>query len=90
MPNSANALFVINCNQSSYLVSYNTPEDGVILYYVEELPYNEPAASFSYNSAAISNEKKTHMAIAGGGALIGGAFLGGGSFDPLLQTCYAY
>ena len=29
--------FVINCGKTSYLINYNTPKEGVVLYYVEEL-----------------------------------------------------
>ena len=40
--------FIINCNNVSYSVSYDTPQPGVILYYVQELRYLERDASYVY------------------------------------------
>ena len=41
-------VFMINCGNVSYSVAYDTPQPGVILYYVNESKNYEPAASYAY------------------------------------------
>ena len=75
--------FYINCVNKSYLVTYNTPEPGVILYYVEQAPNFEPEASYAY---ARKKRENTYMI----GALIVPAFMGGGSSsrDAIIYDAY--
>ena len=76
--------FVINCGNTSYCVTYDTPQPGVILYYVQQMPAYEPAASYAYYPV----KEKSH-AMAGlllVPALIG---IGASSLDPVLQKAYA-
>ncbi len=78
--------FVINCGKISYLITYNTPAEGVILYYVEQMRNYETNPSCSYAPTSIKREQSAKSVAIGAG--IGGLCLlgGGGSLgDPL---CY--
>ena len=77
-------MFVINCDKISYCVTYDTPEPGVILYYVQEMPSYEPAATYAYNP------KKEENAMYMMGLLLGPVPAGGGSYtlDPIAKKVY--
>lgn len=75
--------FLINYDQTSYCVTYDTPEPGVILYYVAPLPKMDPAASYAYNPAT---KKVEHLIMLG---LLGSAVAGGGQLEPIRYTTYA-
>ena len=62
--------FVINCGKISYLVTYDTPEPGVVLYYVKQMQKFEYAASLSYVPKTSEN-----MKLAVGGAVCAGVLL---------------
>ena len=40
--------FIINCENISYCISYETPQPGAVLYYVQQMQAYETAASYSY------------------------------------------
>lgn len=40
--------FVINCGNISYCISYDTPQPGAVLYYVQQMQAYETTASYSY------------------------------------------
>ena len=76
--------FILNYGNVSYSVTYNTPEPGVILYYVQEMKSYEPAASYAYVPGTSREEK--HAV----GAMIAYALLGCGLPDPVGEASYAY
>jgi RHS repeat-associated protein len=61
--------FVINCENISYLITYDTPEPGVVLYYVRELKTYEPAASFAYVRQRSRKSSLSCLGLVGIGAL---------------------
>ena len=78
--------FVINCGKISYLITYNTPAEGVILYYVEQMRNYETDPFRSYAPVTVRQEQGAKAVVIGAG--IGGlCLLGGGGIlgDPL---CY--
>ena len=80
--------FVINCNNISYFVTYETPAPGVILYFVRQMRSFEPAASFAFAPAMNKRDIYTMGSIAAIGAIA--SLLGGGcAIEPLMQTAYA-
>ena len=53
--------FILNCNKTSYCVTYNTPEPGVILYFVREMKSYEPAASYAYHPVSEKNKRTSAL-----------------------------
>lgn len=78
--------FVINCGKISYLITYNTPSEGVILYYVEQMRNYETDPFRSYAPVTVRQEQGA-KAVAIGASIGGLCLLGGGGIlgDPL---CY--
>ena len=76
--------FVINYDNTSYLVTYDTPRPGVILYYVAPLPELEPAASYAYNPA--TKEIGPPLLL----GLLACAVAGMGQLEPIRNTAHAH
>ena len=75
--------FVINCENISYCVSYDTPEPGVILYYVQQMQVYETAASYSY----VPKTENAYNWLSA--MLIPVVGIGASSIDPIQQKAYA-
>ena len=83
--------FILNCGNISYSVTYDTPAEGVILYYVTEMQYYVSGLSKVYVPSSLKNMSKYGLALAGLGLVVAIAHLGSGSsFDPLCCTFSAY
>ena len=84
--------FVINYGTQSYLVSYDTPQDGVILYYVEKMKSYEPEAFRVYAHAHATMPSSTNNATDWGSLYIPFVFLGavgGGLIEQTFRGDYA-
>ena len=86
-----NGSFYIGCMGSSYLVTYETPCSGVVLYTVSEVNNYNGDYAYVYSPSKQEDEAKRLGVglVVGGVAALGGAMLGnlGMSLDP--QYCLA-
>lgn len=82
--------FVINCNNISYSITYETPSPGVILYYVEQLESYEtsPYAVKLLNNIPVSSAQRRVTFACAGLVLVSGG--GGNFFDPTKSVFDAY
>ena len=75
--------FYINCGAKSYLITYETPEPGVILYFVQQMNNLQTNPAFAY----VPKERKLESYLIAGAAL---GFLGGLAYtiDSICQSYY--
>ena len=76
--------FVINCLVTSYKVSYNTPEAGVILYNVNRMSTLEPCPQAVYSPKRQKKDSALYAGIAMSGAALAVGCYGGGGFNYAL------
>ena len=68
--------FILTCDSFSYLITYDTPADGVILYYVEQLKKKVSTAPVVYPSKDYRFTKNEVLWALGAGAVSGVAVFG--------------
>jgi hypothetical protein len=75
-----NGQFILSCDSISYLITYDTPAAGVILYYVEQLKRKELNAFAVYPSKEYSySEKMLMLGLGAGAAALAACMFGMGS-----------
>ena len=86
--------FVINCDRISYLITYDTPTEGVILYYVEQMYEYVYETEHVYVPLALRQEQNVTSIALGAGLGVAALLLcgGGGGIlgDPLCYRDWYY
>ena len=86
-----NGEFIINCDSVSYLITYDTPTPGVILYYVKQLKKQKQNVYAVYPSKEYNyTEDLTRFAIGVGCAVLIASMCDVGLSDQVQQKSYAY
>ena len=81
-----NGEFILTCDSVSYLISYDTPANGVILYYVKQLKKQESNVFAAYPSKEYGYAKKVSIfALGVGGSALVACMFGMGSSNRGLQ-----
>ena len=81
-----NGEFILTCDSVSYLISYDTPANGVILYYVKQLKKQESNVFAAYPSKEYGYAKKMSIfALGVGGSALVACMFGMGSSNRGLQ-----
>jgi len=83
--------FILYCNEVPYLITYDTPARGVILYYVTQLKQTEENAFAVYPSKEYNRTKEICMLGIGAGAgALAACIFGTGSSSRGLQLGFAH
>ena len=90
--NAFSGEFVLKCGSITYLISYDTPASGVILYYVKELKDQKRTVDCVYPERILlpKNDTKEVLVAIGLGFVLSFAGVNNGIADPVATIAYAY